>query len=573
MHQYIGGKGLGSKYLYDELKPHIDPLGPENKLFFVGGPLTGTLFPTSNRYGLLFKSPLTHTYAESYSGGALGQIMMATGFLVFVIEGQAAHPTYLRISNSEVSFNDATSLWGKDTFETTDLLRSQFAVPTNQAKKQEDCLVIGPAGERLIRYASIQNNKYHSAARCGPGAVMGSKKLKAIAFSGEDKPSINNNPAFRDLVRQAHQKLRAKPDLFGKDGLYRKYGTPSITDWANELGCFPTRYFTACHSNASELLNGDTLNATILKKRTGCWNCPFTCSKYVEVSEGPYQCAVEGPEYETIALFGGVCDIRDLGAIAKINEYCDRMGLDTISAGSLCGFAIEAKNRHRLPGAENLDLAYNNPDSVLKFLTMIVQREGLGKIFGEGTIPVTNKFQLHDLAMHGKGLDFAGYDARAFRGFAVSYGVSPEGPTHLRSVYHTIERHHPDRLGYVGKIAPMIENEDLMALIDSLIVCKFIRAILDWDFLVDIYRIVFDCAPDTINIPKLRQICGEIVTLSRKFNVREGFSRKDDYLSDRVFTEPLTCRNGSQIIIDREKYDKMLDEYYQLRGWRMDGTI
>ena len=560
--EYIGGKGLGSKYILDEIKAKIDPLGSKNKIIFVAGPLTATFFPTGNRYGILYKSPLTGTYAESYSGGGAAQKIRAAGFFIVIIEGKADNPIYLDIKDSNIEFKDASDLWGKDTIETYNKLKASN-------RHDLDIMCIGPAGENLVRIANVQNNKHHSAGRCGPGAVMGSKNLKAIVFSGNRKPSLNQNPKFKKLVQKILQKLRDIPQLYGHEGVYKQLGTPSIVDWANELGCFPTRYFTLGYSEFSNNFNAQAIINQILKKRTGCWNCPFTCGKYVEVKDEPYKCTLEGPEYETIAAFGGMCDIRNISAIAKINEYCDRMGIDTISAGSLCGLAIEVNRRKRFPDDIDLEIDYNKPLEILDFLKDIVFRRNLGNDFAEGTKFVSEKYQLNDIAMHIKGLDFAGYDPRAFRGFALSYGVAPEGPTHLRSVYHGIEKDLPDYLSYENKVAPMIEQEDKMAIIDSLIVCKFIREVLDWDTLVEIYNVIFDT---NINIEKLRDIAGKMINLSRKFNKREGFSKKDDYMPERVYKEKIITKNGTELILDYDKYSIMLNEYYKLRGWNQEGN-
>lgn len=559
--RYIGGKGLGSKYMLEEMPPGIDPLAPESKMFFVAGPVTATTFPTGNRYGILYKSPLTGTYAESYSGGGAVQQMRAAGYFVVVVEGASPEWITLHVSNAGVEFLPADHLLGKDTHETYHALEAS-------ARRDVDVLCIGPAGEDLVKIANVQNNLYHSAGRCGPGAVLGSKKLKAIAFEGRDRPLLNQDPAFKQQVRKMLQMLRDKPELYGKEGVYRKYGTPIIVDWTNELPCFPTRYFTGAYSEYYKQFNADAIIAQILKKRTGCWNCPFTCGKYVEVEDGPFACALEGPEYETIYAFGGLCDVRDVGAIAKLNDYCDRAGMDTISAGSLCGLAIEARRRDRLPADAGLTIEYNDPESVLAFLQDIAHRRGIGADFAEGTKHVAQKYHLEDLAMHVKGLDFAGYDPRAFRGFTLSYGVSPEGPTHLRSVYHGVERNLPDRLSYEKKAERMLPEEDRMAILDSLIVCKFVRGVLDWDAIVDLYNVIFDAEA---TVADLRAIAGEVVTMSRQFNAREGFSRKDDYMPDRAYAEDLEDRDGTPFGLDRARYDQMLDEYYALRGWSKDG--
>lgn len=557
----IGGKGLASRYMLDEIPARCDPLGRASKLMFVLGPLSGTSFPTGNRYGVLFKSPLTGTYAENYSGGVVAKHMRATGHVAFVISGVSEQLSYLHVTEHGIEVMDARPLAGMDAIEVQARLLATHP--------GAGVLCIGPAGENLVRIASIQNDKYHSAARCGSGAVMGSKRLKAIVFSGTAKPAIGRDPAFKQLVADALRRLKEQPLFYGPEGMYRLYGTPVITDWANELGCFPTRYYTSGFSENAARLNGKALAETILKRRTGCWNCPFTCSKLVEVASGPNKCEVEGPEYETIANFGGLCDLPDLEGVAMLNEYCDRAGIDTISAGALCALAIEAKRRGMIEALQGTSLDYGDPAPVLAFLKDMVAMNGIASDFAMGTKHVAAKHGLGSLAVHVKGLDFAGYDPRAFRGFALSYGVAPEGPTHLRSVYHGIERQSPHRASYEDKVLPMIEQEDKMAIIDSLVTCKFIRNILDWDFLARIHDVVYT---SSIDVPGLRAIAAEMVTNSRRFNVREGFGREDDFMPDRFYREALPTRDGGSHELDRARYARMLDEYYAARGWSPDGV-
>ncbi len=559
---YIGGKGLGTHFLLEEVNPTIDPFSPENKLIFTVGPLTGSTFPTSNRFGVLYKSPLTGTYAESYAGGGTAIHMRAAGYLAVIVEGRSPAPIYLQVTETGVVFSPAGDLWGKDTRETSKILLERHGCEGDGS----NAICIGPAGENLVRIACIQTSSSRSAGRCGPGAVMGSKNLKAILFQGNLVPALKDAPTFKSLLKSVSQNIVAKPELYGKEGVYPRLGTVSIVDWANELGCFPTRYFTACYSEHKTTFDSQAL-LKVVKARMGCRHCPFPCGKHISISEGPYQCDLEGPEYETVAIFGGVCDIQDIKAIAKINEFCDRVGIDTISAGNLVGLGIEAKRRGRL--SQKFPASYNDPAGTLEFLADIASKRGMGKWFADGTKVAARHFHLEDLAMHVKGLEFAGYDPRAFRGFALSYGVSPEGPTHLRSVYHTIEIRQPDRFSYENKVDPLIDWEDRMVFLDSLIVCKFLRAVLEWDVLCEVYNIIFGTHA---TIPDLRAIANNIVTLSRVFNMKAGFTRADDYMPDRAYTEVLVHRNGQQMILDRAKYSRMLDEYYDKRGWSSEGV-
>ncbi len=559
--RYIGGKGLGTYFLLGEVNPTIDPLSNENKLIFVVGPLTGTTFPTSNRLGVLFKSPLTGTYAESYAGGGTAIHMRAAGYLALIVEGRSPGPLYLHVTEQGVEFHPAGDLWGIDTIETSKALLERHKCEGDGS----NAICIGPAGENLVRIASIQTSASRSAGRCGPGAVMGSKNLKAIVFQGDHVPVLKDTPPFKSLLKSVAQRIAGKPELYGKDGIYPRLGTVSIVDWTNELGCFPMRYFTACYSEHKGTFDSQAL-LKVVKKRKGCRHCPFPCGKQVVVPEGPFKCDIEGPEYETVAIFGGVCDIQDIKAIAKINEFCDRVGIDTISAGNLVGLGIEAKRRGRLSGS--FSVTYNDPAGTLEFLADIAFKRGIGKVFGEGTKIAAQHFHLEDLAMHVKGLEFAGYDPRAFRGFALSYGVSPEGPTHLRSVYHVTEIRQKDRFSYENKVDPLIDGEDRMVFFDSLIVCKFLRAAVEWNELCEIYNTVFGTH---VTVENLRALANHIITLSRVFNVKAGFTRADDYMPDRAYNEVLIHHNGQSMILDRDKYGNMLDEYYDKRGWSSEG--
>src|SRR5271157_136084 len=562
LQEWIGGKGLGTRLLLDEVDPLIDPFDPQNKIIFVTGPLIGTSFPTANRYGILFKSPLTGTYAETYSGGSVAINMRSAGFFGIVIEGRSENPIYLCLAEGVVNFYDAGDLWGKDTFEVETILQQRHG---SSAGNSSNVICIGPAGENLVRFACVQNDLYHSAGRCGAGAVMGSKNLKALVFRGNYRTNLQEKPSFKALTREIMKKISNNPQVYGKHGNFQRTGTIGVVDWTNELACFPTRYFTSCQSQFKDNYDAEAM-LKILVAHEGCRRCPFPCGKLVKVPDGPFSCKVMGPEYETVAAFGGICDIHDINAIAKINEYCDRMGLDTISAGNLCGLGIEANQRNRL--SLEFPANYNDPKGILRVLDDITYRRGIGNFFAEGITRVAQHFQLEDLAMHVKGLEFAGYDPRAFRGFALSYGVAPEGATHLRSCLYATEIHEPDRFSYENKVDKLIEAEDRMAVLDSLIVCKFLRGVLDWDALCHIYSVIFD---QPIEIPELRELAGRVITLSREFNIVAGFGRRDDYLPDRVYLEPLFDKHGIEINLDREKYDRMLDEYYSKRGWTQDG--
>ncbi len=557
LRSYLGGKGIGTKILWDEVKEEVNPLGPKNKLIFVTGPATGTRLPTANRYGVLFKSPLTGVYAESYSGGYLAPRIRATGFDVIICEGKARHPVYLIIDESGIQFKNAEKLWGKTTYDAEDYIQEQHG-------KDFGVLCIGPAGENLVRFACIENDKWRSAGRTGAGAVMGSKNLKAIAFRGSKKPNVENPKLFEKVVKETLEAIRQNEGAFGKKGAFPYYGTPGMVNTSNAIGFFPTRYWSQGKQEYKDEIGPDKMIETILIQRKACWNCPFGCGKLCEVKDGPYQCKVEGPEYETIYAFGGLCDIRDIKAIAKINDYCDQMGLDTISAGNLAAFAIEARKAGKIDLNFNLD--YNSPDSVLKLLELITYRKGIGDVLADGTRIAAEKLGLERMAVHVKGLDFGGYDPRAFRGMALSFAVSPIGPTHLRSTFYALEISMDDRLSYENKVETLISWEDRMTIMDSLIVCKFIRSVMSWERIAELYSAIFGVEATEDDV---KEIAARITTLSRMYNVREGLTRNDDMLPERFFEE--TLPENPEHVLDRAKFNKMLDEYYELRGWNAEG--
>lgn len=557
MKLYLGGKGIGTKILWEEVKVKVDPLSPENKLIFVIGPVTGTRLATANRYGVLFKSPLTKCYAESYSGGHLAPKIKASGYDVVICEGKAKRPIYIVINEGIVEFKNAENLWGKTTYETEDYIHEEEG-------KDFGVLCIGPAGENLVLFACIENDKWRSAGRCGAGAVMGSKNLKAIAFKGTRQPEITNPELYNEVVKETLDEIKAKEAVYGKNGNFPYYGTPGMVNTSNSIGFFPTKYWSQGTYEFKDEISAEKMIDTILIQRKACWNCPFGCGKLCEVKEGPYQCKVEGPEYETIFSFGGICDIRNIDAIAKINDYCDQMGLDTITAGNTVGFAIEAKKAGKID--ENFDIDYNNPDSVLKLLELIVFRKDIGNIFAEGTRLAAKKLGLEKIAVHVKGLEFGGYDPRAFRGMALSFAVSPIGATHLRSTFYAFESTMPDRLSYENKAELLIDWEDRMTIFDSLIICKFLRSVMSWERLAKIYSAIFGIEA---NEEDIKQIAARTNTLCRLYNVREGLTRKDDMLPARFFEQPLP--ENPEHVLDKNKFKKMLDDYYKLRGWDSDG--
>ncbi len=550
---YLGGKGLGSYLLLENVKTGIDPLSEDNKLIFVAGPATGTGMWGSSRYGVYSKSPQTGLYGESTSGGKVAPLMRKTGYDAIILEGAADVPLSLEISDSEVVFRNASHLWGKDTFETEDRVLEEVGVPEAQA------IVIGPAGENLVRFACIENNYWRSAGRTGMGAVMGSKKVKAIVFHGQAQAEIADPQLLKDLIKSLTAK--AKDNLAVK--AYQTYGTTQMVKTMNCAETFPTKYWSAgIYENWKEL-SGDTLLAEHEVKPNACPNCFLACGKLTTVTKGKYKALkVEGPEYETIYAFGGLCCISDLSEILHLNDLCDRLGMDTITAGNLAAFTIEAVLR----GKVEANIGYGDALGVANLLVDIANVRGLGVILSQGIKHTAKVWDLEDIAIHVKGLEPPGYDPRVLKGMGLAYATSARGACHLRATFYKAELSGMiDSAITEGKAKMFIDFENRLTLFNSQILCVFYRDMILWPELSLLVKTLHGWDYTQL---ELEEIANRVVTLTKIFNLREGATREQDTLPKRMFREAL---NEGRDIITVEELDFMLDEYYKLRGWDSQG--
>lgn len=547
--RFLGGKGLGTYLLMENLRPGVDPLSEDNVMIFVTGPATDTVVPGSARYGVYSKSPLTGLYSESYSGGKVGRAMRRTGYDAIIVEGAARTPVYLEISDREVRFHDASHLWGKDTYATEDNVLAEVGVPGAET------VVIGPAGENLVRFACLENNYWRSAGRTGLGAVMGSKKLKAIVFHGEARCQV----ADPDLLREAAKSVIAK----GKDNpgvkAYRTYGTTVMVSVLNTAKTFPTRYWSEGALEGWEKISGDALINNFKVRSRACPGCFLSCAKLTEVTDGPRAgLKIEGPEYETIYSFGGLCCIDRLDEIMYLNDLCDRFGMDTISAGNLCALLMEAKSRGRL----DVPLSYGDSGGVARLLEDIAYRRGVGDVLAQGIKYASVTWGLDDLAIHVKGLEPAGYDPRVLKGMGLAYATSTRGACHLRATFYKPELSGvTDPSKVEGKAEVFVDYENRLTIFSTQILCVFFRDLILWE---DLERFVEGLTGLKYSRSELAAIANEIVTLTRRFNAREGATRDDDSLPSRFFAEAINDGKNA-ITPDEVKY--MVDEYYRIRGW------
>ncbi|MHA1481680.1 MAG: aldehyde ferredoxin oxidoreductase family protein, partial [Candidatus Thorarchaeota archaeon] len=411
LRKYLGGAGLATKILFDETEKGIDPLGPENKLIFMTGPLTGTNSPSTGRYSVVTKSPLTNGWGQANSAGFWGRDFKRSGFDGVIFEGISPKPVYLLTEDGKAELLDASEVWGKNTSETTKVLKEKHGPKFNVT-----CIGIG--GENLVKYAAIMNdcdeeNWGRAAGRCGVGAVMGSKKLKAIASRGTLKIPVADPEAYR---KEAKQRFDWVNQSILKMTL-EVYGTATMVDLVNVKGGIPTKNWQTGVFENAEKINGQAINDTILVKRKPCFACPIHCGRIAEIKAGPFKSRGEGPEYETLCSFGTMCGVDNLEAITLAHFLCNEYGLDTISAGSTVGFAMECYQRGILKDedVDGLDFSWGNAQLIVDIVEKIARREGVGDMLAEGTMRMAEKLGQGSerFAMHVKGLELPGYDSRA----------------------------------------------------------------------------------------------------------------------------------------------------------------
>jgi aldehyde:ferredoxin oxidoreductase len=548
--RYLGGRGLGVKLLYDNLAPKIDPLSPENWLIFAVGPVASTSVPTSGRSIVVTKSPLTGTIFDANAGGHFGDPLRKAGYAAIILEGRVSSPVYLWIDDGEVEIRDASHIWGKDTAETTDAL-----VEETNPKAQVAC--IGPAGENQVNLAAIITDKHRAWGRGGVGAVMGSKNLKAVVVHGTGNVSSVNDEMLDEVTKRARLLIKKHSIT---DKALPVYGTAVLVNVINEFGMLPTHNFQYGTFDDAVGVSGEKLLERFFVRRYSCHGCPIGCGR-ISMSHGK---EVGGPEYETIWALGPQCGINNLEWITEANHQCNLLGLDTISTGSTIGCSMELVQKGKL----DADLKFGETTGILGLINDIGFGKGLGADLGEGSRALATKYGAPELAMHNKGLELPAYDPRGVQGHALGYATSNRGGCHLRSYLIGPEiMGSPvlvDRDRTEGKAKLVILYQNLSAAMDSLIVCRFTS--FAWS--VDDYA---NIAAATTGLPidghSFLKIGERIWNLERLFNIREGFSSKDDTLPPR-FSNPLPEGGSRNRIVH---LDKMLPEYYTLRGWDEDG--
>jgi aldehyde:ferredoxin oxidoreductase len=557
---FIGGRGLAGKMLADEIPVGIDPFSAENKIFFVTGPLTGTTAPTGGRYMVVTKAPLNNVISSSNSGGFWGAELKFAGYDMVVVEGKADTPVYLYIKDDQIEIRPADKLWGMTSNEVTDALLEEVGDPKARV------LNIGPAGERLSFIASVMNDRSRAAGRSGVGAVMGSKNLKAIVVRGSKKVEVADPDTFKTVVSDCMNKIKENP--ITAQGL-PAYGTAVLVNIINESGMFPTNNFQEGVFPLAEEISGEALSEKYLTKKDPCFRCPIACGRYCSVDgeEGG------GPEFETVWAFGADCGVSDLKTIIRANNVCNELGLDTISAGATIAAAMELYQRGFIK-PEDLDggpeLKFGSAEAVLEWTRRMGHAQGLGAKLAWGSSRLCEHYGAPELSMTVKKLELPAYDPRGVMGHGVNYATSNRGACHVRGYMIAPEvlgsPEKLDRFSMEGKGEWVKIFQDLTAFIDSIGVCLFTSFPLG----AADYAALYSAATGSqMGVEELLQAGERIFTNERLFNLREGYTAKDDTLPKRFLEDPMPDGPGKGYV---HPLKEMLPKYYDVRGWDKEGV-
>jgi len=567
---YLGGRGFVNYYLLRELEKGIDPLGPENKLIFAAGPITGVPVAGSGRNSVGAKSPLTGGYGDAEVGGYWGAELKQTGYDVIIIEGKAESPVYLWIEDGKAEIKDAAHLWGKTTAECEKLIKKELGDRGVRVAQ------IGIAGENQVRFACVINDISHAAGRTGMGAVMGSKNLRAIAVRGHQKVAVSDERAFGSFARWLRDDLKTNRAAVNMS----KDGTAGVLMALNTSGGLPTRNFQQGVFEGAEKISGDTMKESIMVGKRGCFACSIRCKPEVTSGE-PYNVDVTygGPEYEALAALGSDCGIDNLEAVCKANERCNAYGLDVISTGATIAFAMECFEKGILNEKDTggLKLNFGNAEAMLQMVEMIARREGIGQTLADGTARAAATFGkgAENFAMHVKGQEIPMHEPRYKPGLGLGYTISPTGADHCHNIHDNVyARRVSGFLKGLGVIEPLPTQELSPAkvrmvaygslwqhVLNCLGFCQFVP--MDAEKMVELVGSITGWNTTVWELMKVGERC---VTMGRAFDLREGITGADDYLPRRFFT-PFTSGPLEGVGIKEEELKQAIDTYYAMAGW------
>jgi len=554
LEKYIGGRGLGVRLFLNRIKPKIDPLGPDNMLIFTTGPFGATNIPTNGRFSLVTKSPLTNGIFYSNSGGSFGVFMKKCSYDGILLKGALDLPGYLLIDGEKnVEIKEAEELWGLDTESTLAKLKEIEG-------KNIHVLMIGPAGENLVKFASIMNDATRAFGRGGLGAVMGSKKLKAIVVKGGTKKFTPYDPdLLKKYVKMALDKIKIVP--ITRSAL-PTFGTSALVNVINNMGMFPINNFQKGYDKRSSQVSGEAINKQLTKEQEGCYACPIRCGRLTQAGD----MSGKGPEYESLWALGPNLGIYDLITVAQANYLCNRLGLDTISCGGAIACAMELQEKGLF---KNKELSFGNAEELKPLVRAIAEKEGIGNEISHGAALLAEKYNSHETAIHVKGLELPAYDPRGAIGHALGYATSNRGGDHLTGYLASMEIFAApkkiDRFTMAGKPDLLALKQNQKATEDSLVICAFAGWALGLDYYARFLKAITGIDYDVIEIT---QIGERIYTIERLYNLREGLTKADDTLPPRFLNEPLK-EGGSQGHVVPLK--EMLKQYYFVRSWDEKG--
>lgn len=565
-YKYLGGNGFGARLLYTGLKPKTDPLSNENILIFAAGPLNGAMIPMASKFCVISKSPLTETFMDGFCSGRFGYELKYAGYDILVIEGMADKPVYIYIDDDIIQIKDAKHLWGNDTFTTQTMIKREL--------KDESISVacIGPAGENLVKYACIITEQ-RAVGSGGLGAVMGSKNLKSIAVRGSKLISVFNIAKLEQFVQRIIRKVKEEPAA----QVLSRYGTAILTSVLQHIGGLPTRNWQTGVFPDSNSLSAEALSDKYIQKNLSCFGCMISCAHYSMVKEGPYKGAItNGPEFQSIGVFGSLIGNKRLDAIIMADRLCDEYGLGQISAGVCIAFAMECYERGLITkeDTDGIELKFGNYEAMIKMIKKITYREGIGNILAEGVKRASAILgrSTEEYAIHVKGMEMACFCPRVLKTQAIGFAVSSKGPSH-NEVRITAEcgRLIPEEslkngLGNLAK-----ELMDWSAIANSLIWCLSAERILDIKISDEVVEMLKFTTGIDFDKAELVKIAERIHNLERAFNIREGFSRKDDVLPKRFLKEAIPEGPAIGVKLSEETLNTTINEYYEARGWDKEG--
>ncbi|MCL0089765.1 aldehyde ferredoxin oxidoreductase family protein [Dehalococcoidia bacterium] len=555
---FIGGRGLATKLLFNEIDPKIDAFSPENKLFFAAGPLTGSGAIGGSRFMVVTKSPLTDGIGCANAGGYFGPELRFAGYDIVILEDKAPEPVYLSIENDEVQIKPASHLWGKTTVETEDLIRSEIK-HARKAKETQICC-IGPAGENLVRMASIMHSG-HAAGRSGVGAVMGAKNLKAVVVRGTKGIPIADVDSFQNLIAVFSDRIRKSPVLERRI----LYGTWTGISRAYKFGVMATKNFREGRLEGADGAEKVLRHNFFVKSHT-CFACPFQEFKTTRVTDPDFRSEGDGPEWESFCLLGPNCGITNLAAIVKAGHVCNELGMDTISAGGTIACAMELYEKGFLPEKEvGYSLHFGNDKAMVELIEKTGWRQGFGDMLAEGGYRLAEKYGHPELFMGVKKQEFPGWHPQGFQILALGYATSNRGACHLKNIHY----YDDSRFETGGQAVLAKTDQDYIAAMDSCGLCYsiYVRDFLPW---CEEVPLLLEAVTGAGYTKDSMMLAGErIWNIERLFNLNAGLTAKDDTLPPRILEEPVLEEPGRGQVV---KLDEMLPEYYEVRGWDRNGV-